>query len=264
MRWFPFWPRPRREVQLSIIVPMRAKVRSVRRAHWKWLKAYYSNALPNAEIVTADSGGRVFSKTVAVNRAVRKSHGRILAIVDADAYLDADIIQYCADRLDHAAKLGHRRWFIPYRRLYRLTALATNRIVHSDPTHPLRLPSPPNHEDIESTVGSMHGRRYGAMLVIYPRAAFDEIGGMDARFRGWGGEDVAFARALDTLWGNHKTVDADILHLWHPKIGSDFHTRMWGGQTKPEPNNHLASRYGAATGDRARMRALVDEGLAPR
>jgi hypothetical protein len=249
-----------RRVRLSLIIPFRAPPLSLRAAHFRWLLRYYASELPDAEIVIGRSWTQVFSKTQAINQAVRRSHGRVIAVVDADAYLPGHVIQACANRLDQAATFDQRRWFIPYRRLYRLTASVTEAIVASDPTDPLRLPTPPPDEWVESTVGSMHGRRYGALMVIYPREAFDLVGGMDPRFAGWGGEDVAFARALDTLWGHHKTTDNDILHLWHPKLGDDYLTRAWAGQTTAQPNAALAARYGAATGDPVRMAALVAEG----
>jgi glycosyltransferase involved in cell wall biosynthesis len=249
------------DVQLSIVIPFRAPKGSIRYRNYQWLRAYYKAMLPDAEIIRGTTRSKVFSKTRAVNNGVRASSGRIIAVVDADAYLDATVLQECADRLDLAMLRGHRRWFIPYRRLYRLTQPISDLIAKSDPGHPLGVNSPPPEEYVESTVGSMHGRRYGALMVIYPRMAFDLVGGMDARFEGWGGEDVAFARALDTLWGKHKTTDNDIFHLWHPKLGEDYRTRAWDGQTDNKSNLNLAARYGRATGDPEAMRRLVDEGL---
>lgn len=250
----------RHQVQLSIIVPYRAPRGSVRAQHWGWLRRYWRAELPGVEIIVADSPGRgVFSKTRAVNRAVHKSHGRILAVIDADAYLPGSVLQSIADRLDVTLAAGERRWFIPYRNLYRLKRVISEAIVHSDPHEPLRLPSPPPTAFVESVLGSMHGRRYGAMAVVYPREAFDLLGGMDPRFSGWGGEDVAFARALDTLYAKHKTTRNDVLHLWHPKIGDNYLNRQWEGQRTSQPNSHLADRYNRARGDRVRMRNLVEE-----
>jgi hypothetical protein len=100
-----------------------------------------------------------------------------------------------------------------------------------------------------------------------PREAWEMVGGMDWRFRGWGGEDVAFMRAVDTLYTKHKTTRNQVLHLWHafanaPELtvkGDPNLLRLWGGQDSGQRNDRLANRYYAAFGDHDRMRRLVDE-----
>jgi hypothetical protein len=97
------------------------------------------------------------------------------------------------------------------------------------------------------------------MIQIMPKEAFYLVGGMDPRFAGWGAEDVAMMRAVDTLYHPHKTTSNDVLHLWHPKIGASHDTRMWEGQSGPHANDRLANRYNKATGDPQVMRALTNE-----
>ena len=86
------------------------------------------------------------------------------------------------------------------------------------PDDPLRFPSPPPVSAVESMQGSGYGHWFAAMCLMLPREAFFTVGGMDPRFRGWGGEDVSFMHAVDTLWGKHKTGHNDIMHFWHGKI----------------------------------------------
>lgn len=247
--------------QISLLVPFRPNSATPHRTRiWEWLQRYWSYELPDAEIVIGRSSGASFSKTEAVNDAASRARGRIFVILDSDAYVRGDVILYCARAIEEASRRGHKLWFIPYRHLYRLTETSTELVLNSDPKVPYRFTSPPALDEVESTVGSMHGHHFGAMIQIMPREAFETVGCMDPRFRGWGGEDVAFLRALDTLYSKHKTVKADVLHLWHPSIGSTVHNRMWEGQNSPGQNADLAARYNRATGDRARMRALVDEG----
>jgi hypothetical protein len=99
------------------------------------------------------------------------------------------------------------------------------------------------------------------MIQIMSREAFETVGGMDTRFAGWGGEDIAFVRAVETLYAKNKTLDSEVYHLWHPSIGHNATNKMWEGQNAPGPNGHLAKRYHAATGDIVKMRALVSECL---
>lgn len=249
--------------QISLLVPFRPSASFPHRTRlWAWLQEYWRYELPDAEIVVGTSQSQTFSKTEAVNDAARRATGRIFVLLDSDAYIRGDSILRCARAIEEAARRGQKRWFIPYRRLYRLTEASTEIILNSDPKWPLRFPSPPAREDVESTTTAMYGHHFGAMAQIMSREAFEAVGLMDPRFEGWGGEDVAFVRAVDTLFGKHKTLNGDILHLWHPSIGTNAGNKMWEGQDRPGANGRLASRYHRATGDRVKMRALVGEALA--
>lgn len=248
--------------RISLVVPYRAKKGSLRARNWEWLEQYWKYELPEAEVIVSDSGGRVFSKTVAVNKGILKSRGNIIVILDADCYISGAAILEAADRIEYALSRGQRRWYMPYDDLYRLNEETTEKVLASYPWRSYPIASPPDPSEVEDTAGSMDGKRYGALIQIIPREAFDIVGGMDPRFRGWGGEDVAHARALDTLYGKHKITRNQVTHLWHQKIGATFKTRKWKGQKVDQPNGHLASRYSQSTGDPEMMRKVVNEGIA--
>lgn len=244
---------------ISLLVPFKPD-NEERRKVWAWLSEYWKHELPEAEIVIGTDHELPFSKTTAVNRAARKARGDIFVILDADTYIPGHVIRDAVARIRKARRKGHHLWFIPYRRVYRLTELATHKVLRSDPAHPYRFPSPPCDFDVEGTEGSAFGHRFGALIQIVPREAFELLGGMDERFRGWGGEDIAFVRALDTLYGKHKTTPNDVLHMWHPKHGTSWHTRRWSGQSRPRINDRLAMNYNTATGDRKKMTELIESG----
>ena len=254
--WKPKSKRP----QISILMPFRADPRAPERVEiFNWVLDYWHNAMPDTEIVVGRSKSKIFSKTEAVNDAARRAKGRIFIILDSDAYMRPEILQDCADQIDRATARGQKLWFIPYRHLYRLTKAAGRIVLDSNPLYPIQFPEPPLESDILNSHGSMHGHRFGALVQMMSREAFFLVGGMDPRFRGWGGEDVAFVRAIDTLYGPHKTTRNDILHIWHPTIGSSAKDRMWHGQDSMGDNMKLVSRYNRSTGDPAKMRALVAE-----
>jgi hypothetical protein len=109
------------------------------------------------------------------------------------------------------------------------------------------------------------------MIMIMPRQAFEAVGGMDPRFRGWGGDDGSFVHALDALWSwpnGHKNTPNDVLHLWHTKYDAPdvterapWRTRMWADQDVPGANDWLAMCYVAASKSPKSMRKIVDDGL---
>jgi glycosyltransferase involved in cell wall biosynthesis len=261
-RFFRFWRHEhhhKERPKISLLIPFTTK-NAERKAEFEWLLKYWEHELPNAEIIVGTSHSRIFNKNEALNQAVRKATGRVLVTLDADAYMPGRIIERCADRI--LEEMDNHLWYVPYRHLYRLKRKISMEIIASDPENPLRLLSPPPLEDVENGQQSSYGHRYAAMAMVFPREAFDAVGGcFDERFgKGWGGEDIALLRALDTLYGKHKTINTDILHLWHPVLGDSYKTRIWKGQTNSQVNSNLANAYNRATRKPEQMRKLVEEG----
>jgi len=248
---------PKPQPKISLLVPFKSDNRERKRA-FRWLREYWKHELPEAEFIVGHSRSTPFCKTEALNNAADKATGKVLVILDADAYLDGEVIERCADRI--IEELDNHLWYVPYRKLYRLNKRATYIITSTDPADPMEIPNPPPDDWLDDNGHKAgYGHRYGAMVMMFPREALDTLGCFDERFRGWGGEDVALLRALDTLWGKHKTTRNPIYHLWHPVIGEDYRSRMWAGQER-QYNSNLAMRYHRATRHPSKMRHLVDEG----
>lgn len=254
---------------ISIIIPFRRSERVTRQAeNLDWLVAYWKCQLPGAEIIIGkDKDSHLaFSKSVAVNDGVRRSHGDILVIVDADGYVSPEAILTCAKKIRQARSRGLRLWYVPYRQFYRLTDHASRRVLHSSPCFPYQFSTPPDKCDIQNTSGSGRGHWFGALIQIVPREAFNCVGGWDERFRGWGGEDHSIMRATDTLYWPHKTLPGQVLHLWHPSMSKEgldtwveWSRRIWDNQDEPGNNSNLAMRYSRANGDVEVMQRLVNE-----
>jgi len=253
---------PQRGLGISLLVPYKSDS-GVRQDVWQWLREYWTNELPGAQICMGTDWETPFCKTAAVNRAGAQAGGDIMVILDADCYISGEVILGCADRIRQAGKENRKVWFIPYRNFYRLTEEASNQITSSDSKKPYRPASPPPETSIIRTESNSPttGHWWGALIQIMPREAFAAAGGMDERFAGWGGEDVSFMRAVDTLWAKHKTTPNDVLHLWHPTTTSaeNPYLRVWQGQDSAHVNDSLEGRYQAATGDRAKMSALTKD-----
>jgi len=249
--------------QISLLVPFRDDGEHRSRV-WHWLRRYWHGHLQSVEIIQGHDGGYPFSKAVAVNNAAERARGRVLVVLDADAYLDSRVVQECADTIEAALAAGRRLWFIPYNNLYRLNQPTTLELLATNPEAPYAVGSPPPPGWLESDHHSQaYGHQYGALIQIMPREAFFTVGGMDPRFRGWGSEDASLLRALDTLYCQHEVTSNDVVHLWHVRPGSDWTTRRWVGQQWSPANSRLAQRYAQATSEPGFMRALVEERRVP-
>ena len=259
---------------ISILVPFHCPDKQDQRSkNWHWLKRYWECVLPSAEIIMGEDRygqehGLPFSKSAAVNDAASKAKGDIYVIVDADGFIDYKVVLEAAKRIRKARRRGHRLWFVPYRWFYRLTEDCSRKLLNSPHCNPHKFPTPPPQCCIQSQDGSQYGHWYGAGIQIMPEEAFWMVGGWDERFRGWGGEDHAAMRAMDTLYWRHKTLPVQFLHVWHPMISPkgvsgelvSWRERMWAGQAGAGANDHLSGRYYGANGEPDRMRRLVDEG----
>jgi hypothetical protein len=254
---------PERGAGIALLIPFRDDYAVGRGVNWEWLRHYWMCELPAAQIVVGTDDGEPFSKTCAVNAAFRRADpaNDILVMVDADCFIEAEVILSCAAAIREARRWREPLWFVPYRHLYRLTELATEHLVASPHTAPLRFPVPHNAHDVGSSEElAAIGHRFGALIQIFPREAFLLTGGMDPRFRGWGGEDVTFVRVLDTLYGVHETTPNEVLTLWHTALGDVF-LRKWAGQPKIGANDQLSVRYRKTRRDPQRMKAIIREWL---
>lgn len=254
---------------ISIVIPFRPSAKAPERLrNVLWLEQYWKMNLPGAEVIISDDPepDKAFSKSVAINRGVEQSTGDVLVLVDADGYLAIDRVLHCAKEIRHARKRGHRLWFVPYRQFYRLNEESSLRLLNSDPKYPFVFSEPPSQWDTINDTNPRTGHHYGAMIQLMPREAFELVGGWDERFRGWGGEDHAAMRAMDTLYWPHKTLPTSVLHVWHPMIGGDGVKRMvswkdrrWEGQDDPTINNKLSWRYYYSMNKPELMRQLCNE-----
>lgn len=57
---------------------------------------------------------------------------------------------------------------------------------------------------------------FGGINVV-TRSMWEDVGGFDPRFLGWGHEDRAFVHAVEVLHGPRLNVGGHMLNLWHPK-----------------------------------------------
>ena len=220
---------------ISLLMPYRPD-QGPRDQIFEWTLRYWRSLLPAAQFSVADTEGELFNRSAARNRAFRQSKGDILVIVDADTviprtqFLDAwGLVQS-----------GEVPWAIPYTVYYNMCKEDTDSLL-GQRSGKLIEPIRWEHRLTDSVAG----------VLIVPRAAFEYVNGYDERFTGWGGEDRAFAMALDSLWGRHGRSDGYVIHLWHPRGDADFIQPSW-----PQ-NAQLLRQYQGAGVNPLLMRRLV-------
>lgn len=186
----------------------------------------------------ADTEG-AWSKGRAVANGVERSRRPIIVIADADVVVPPEALGYSI-----IAVMRGAAWSMPHGEVHRLSRRGTNAVYANDEP----LLGSPNMKWTERR----HPGPHGGGMVVTTRAAY-EATGIDPRFIGFGGDDISFARALDTLVGPCERFDYPMTHLFHER------TPRRHGNRGSEENEALAARYMIADGDPGAMRKIIDE-----
>lgn len=181
------------------------------------------------------NGGLVWSKGAAVHSVRHLVDTDGLIIADCDVMVTRELLGIAKSAVASGAA-----WAMPHGRVIRMNRMDTHRLYRIG-----------EQALLDARQTSRHAPPGGG-LVILTTAAYDTVGGIDPAFHGWGGEDISFARALDTLVGVGLRLGGYLWHLWHPLT-----PRRPGNRANPE-SEALAGRYLEAEGDPEAMRALVD------
>lgn len=191
---------------LSILVPFKSD-NGYRDKNWSWIKKRYDTLMPNAQICMGDCDIEPFSRSQAINNAAKLATRDIFVIADADIVVDIKQIELAV------TGLSLYPWIVPYMIINKLTVKQTDELLQKDPSITM---SDIDFGDCEKLIGQNENRIIAGGIIIVPRKYFEQIGGFDERFKGWGGEDDAFQRALDVSCGPHGRLKTTLWHLYHP------------------------------------------------
>jgi hypothetical protein len=146
-----------------------------------------------------------FNKSWTVNVGVVHSPGRpeVICILDGDVLADRNFVARNTDRLRHPGTGAH----LTYRNMCCLDPQASSKAIAE------RISRQQAEVNPEQLRGFFLRRPPGCCIWVRTDA-FHRIGGMDERYRGWGGEDYDFAHRL-SMETPLDTYDDWLLHLHH-------------------------------------------------
>jgi hypothetical protein len=213
----------------SILVPFRTGDCPHRDAAWGHVRRRYESW----PIHVGSCAGE-WSKGSALAAARAGTSADVLVLADADSFVDADTLRAAINLVESRA-VG---WVVPHRTVYRLNQKETSRVLAGAQPR------------LGATIRAPYPAVAGGGITVVAASAFDDVRGVDDRYLGWGGEDLSFGWALETLAGQPARLDAPLVHLWHPHPAPNL-------RGSPEAEE-LVARYRHARGVPRLMQALVD------
>lgn len=224
---------------VRVVVPRRSDG-GQRDRLWDFCRKYWQRELPDWPIEEGHHDSGPFNRSAAINRAAEGGWD-VMVILDGDVICDAERVTAAAESAHRTGKLT-----LPFHQRRLLNRRGTRLIVEGLHDGPW-----------DRFVAAKEGRRHYSSIVCVPRALWDDVGGFDERFEGWGGEDDAFHTACSVLASGFERLNGPVWHLYHSK--------------SPHRNSEdplykqalaLTQRYWAAQTPAA-MRALLDEDRGP-
>jgi hypothetical protein len=203
---------------------------------WSFVQIRYQQFLPDVELCVGLDDSELFCRARAINEAAKQASGDIFIIVDIDVIFDPSLLRRIIDIIDSHS------WIIPFSRAYRLNQAATDHLIEAGLPETFTIAQ----EDVEYDQIVL-----GGYMNVMPRNAFEAVGGLDERFKGYGFEDISLAISLDTIRGPHYRMEEIIYHLWHPWV--EFYHANY---TK---SHRLYQRYIAASGNVKVIKNLIKE-----
>jgi hypothetical protein len=194
-------------VAVSVCIPWGDSGCEHRRAALGHVMAWYRQHHPWWQLIVSDpaAAAQPWCKAAAAADAIASAAGDTIVVADADVLCDG--IGAAVD----AVVSGRHPWAVPHHGVYRLTPEATACVYAGGEAPDARLP----RSLLRGRITESHRGVVGGGLVVLRRALWDRVP-LDARFRGWGQEDLAWGWALARVAGPPWRGMAPLYHLWHP------------------------------------------------
>jgi len=203
---------------------------------WAWCRRRWEQYHPDYPVVEGHHTVGPFNRSAALNRAARAAGAWDQAIViDSDVFLRVSQVEAAVAL---AAKSGRVTW--AHRRWRGISQDWTRRLVKDRRDFG---PEVVDRTDMDVLVERTNPISWSC-CIVFPRAVWDDMGGFDERFSGWGYEDMAVQSVVAGLYG-HERIEGDVYHLWHPRsLGSGRADKDHGDYTAAALTNaRLGRRY---------------------
>lgn len=204
-------------LDVSVIIPWWS---SAPRCRWRDAAMYAvlgSLAGDQHDVIIAEWSGDTWCKARAIMDGLNRSSRAIAIVHDADVHVSSGAL----DMALLAIRRGTAQWAMPHRPNHRLSPESTETLHSVVCTAP--MPWRPTLGDMARDltrgetggIEQTHPGHAGGGILVARRETLLDVP-PDPRFAGWGQEDDAWARALNTLAGSPYRGMAPLWHLWHP------------------------------------------------
>lgn len=202
-----------------------------------WIRNRWETEHPEWPLIEGHHNDGPFNRSEAINRAAEAAGEWDVAIItDADSFVGPD-------QLDQAVDLAARTGQITF-------AYDSFRYLNRPGSKQIMAGYlgdwfPFVEWTLTGTCSSM---------VVVPRSLWDQAGGFDPGFRGWGMEDVGFSLACQALGGGMQRVPGTVWHLFHAPSTENHHESPYY-----QANVDRMNRYRGCDYDPEKMAALLSE-----
>jgi hypothetical protein len=188
-------------VSVAVIIPYGGVYDEWRHRNLQFVVDFYRDTLPDVPRYIATMEGMPFNKAAAVTNAVfdQARYADTIILADADSLVyPSSLIRSLGRVIDGEPYV---RPFDVYRRLDNIQTahMATWRQALYASIH-----------EWEMDGSDSHG------CVVMQRRVFEQAGGYDPAFEGWGYEDLAFDVVVDALGHTMGREPGPLYHLYHP------------------------------------------------
>ena len=151
--------------------------------------------------------GALFNKSWGLNIAARNAQSELLIVSDADLLISKQTLSSIGEAFERGADAIN-----PYKRLVDLTQEETVALLNGSDFNIKQDEATLNRKTINETPPFCGG------LFAIKATLFRQVGGMDERFEGWGGEDNAMSVRVAHFAKNSVELDDEpAYHLWHER-----------------------------------------------
>lgn len=238
-----------REPSVAIVVPRRAHPH--RDQVWEVLRPKWAT-LPWPMFEVDHPGPELFNRAWCINRGAEQAGDfDVLLVIDSDVHVPHAQVYKAVELAAQTDQMT-----VAFDERYALAERATAKILAGlvPVNHWNRMPLEERCRLPGHSRCLMSNHNSNSHCVAYPRGLWDEMGGFDERFEGWGFEDMAVLSAALTLRGEPNRVPGRCYHLFHPRAQE----REWA-HPHYGINEYGGQRYFKAVGDPDAIRALIAE-----